>query len=131
MKCQSPHHYGRLLNAQKLLKARDEIELASLKSNLSLLEQENDLLSTMMARGSHADFVDPLLISQRMERNRRTIATLEAGIDVQIKAWAKSSHRTRRLAEKQIQAQREVARTDLATSLGETMAHFLTINAKN
>jgi len=123
MKHKTPHHYARLLNTQKLLKARDEVELAVLKRNLTLLEQENALLATMMAQGSHADFVDPLLISQRMERNRRKQARLKIEIETQIKSWLQSSRRVERITEKKIQAHNAHSRTELAEFLGEVVAY--------
>jgi len=123
MSTQSSRHYARLLNAQKLLKARDEADLALLKRELTVLEEENNLLSAMMARGSYADFVDPLLISQRMERNHRTQARLKTEIEAQIKIWLQSSNRHRRIAEKQAKAQAHEARAELAEFLGEVIAH--------
>jgi len=126
MRQQTSRHYARLLKTQKLLKERDESELAQLKRDLALLEEENTLLATMIAQGSYADFVDPLLISQRMERNRRVQARLMAAIGVQIKKWLQSNRRVERLVEKQIEAQAHESRRQLAEQLGEIIAHSFT-----
>jgi len=125
MKMKAPHHYARLLAAQKLLKTCDEAKLAASKCQLTSLQQENDLLAAMMARGAQVDFIDPLLISQRMERNRRAQACLEASIEAQIEAWVKSSRRARRLAEKRKQAQAAQTRVELAAFLAEVTIQSL------
>jgi len=125
MRAKTPRHYAHLLATQKLLQKRDEAELASLKRDLTHLEQENSLLGAMMARGSYADLVDPLLISQRMERNRRSQSQLTSAIEAQIKTWLQSNRRVDKFEQKQAQAQAEQDRAELSDFLGEIIAQSL------
>jgi len=126
MRSKTSRHYAHLLHMQKLLQKRDESELANLRRNLADLEQENNLLGAMLARGSYADLVDPLLISQRMERNRRSQSQLIQAIDTQIKIWLQSNRRVERMAEKHIQAKTGEIRNQLDETLGEIIVHRLT-----
>jgi len=125
MRAKTPRHYAQLLKTHRLLQKRDEAELAQLKRDLLHLEEENNLLGAMMAHGSYADFVDPLLISQRMERNRRSHSQLTNALEMQIKRWLQSSRRVKHLTEKQAKAQVAGARAELAELLGEIVAQSL------
>jgi len=125
MRAKPPRHYAQLLKTQKLLQKRDETELAQLKRDLLQLEEENSLLGEMMTRGSYADLVDPLLISQRMERNRRSHSQLASALEEQIKIWLQSSRRVEKLTKKKVQAQAEQDRAELSDCLSEIIAQSL------
>jgi len=125
MKLKSSSHYARMLTAQKLLKARDEAELAALKHDLNVLAEENHLLALMLARGSYADFVDPQLIAQRIERNHRAGSRLTDKIETQIANWLQSSRRADRMTEKKAQARAHEARNQLSKSLDDIITQSL------
>ena len=64
--------YERLLKAQKLVKARDEVELEGSLTTRSALKDEDQFLFSLMARETRLDCFDPLLVANSLERNARS-----------------------------------------------------------
>jgi|GEM_PF-1273936 len=122
MKLKNQYHYKKLLDIQKLLKSCDENKLMSLKSEIAQLEEENNILSLMLQKGSYADFIDPLLICQKMERNHRLSARMDTAIQAQIQIWARSNRRVDHITEKLRQAKLQEMFSDLTELLNETIS---------
>lgn len=115
-------HYAKLLKTQKLVRMRDRAEIEISRRDLIAIEDENRYLCALMESGSKVDFIDAVLLSRRLERNRRNESILQARITREIKALLQVSRRCDILKGKQYEAQDQEERKDLATMLEEYVA---------
>lgn len=118
----SSRRFAKLLEAQNLIKARDEAELETSRRALGFVEEENRYLFALMQNGSNADYVNPLLIARRLERNRRKEGLLQAKIAEDIKVLLQTSRRCDMLEEKH----RGVLEGEARKELGDMLEEFIT-----
>ncbi|RCL03159.1 MAG: hypothetical protein JSC189_000303 [Candidatus Tokpelaia sp. JSC189] len=115
-------HYTKLLKIQNLIRIREKIEIEISRRNLITIEDENSYLCALMESGSKADFIDAVLLSRRLERNRRTKSSLQAKIIHEIKDLLQISRRCDMLKARQYEAKYQEKAKEFTAMLEEYVA---------